>query len=30
MTEHVADRPRFDDVVRSVRRNLRAAGLLAS
>jgi hypothetical protein len=28
MTEHLADPPRFDDVVRIVRRHLRGAGLL--
>ncbi|HZT66513.1 MAG TPA: nucleotidyl transferase AbiEii/AbiGii toxin family protein [Acidimicrobiales bacterium] len=30
MTEHLADPPRFDDVVRLMRRHLRAAGMLGS
>jgi hypothetical protein len=30
MADHLADPPRFDDVVRVVRRHLRAAGLLGS
>jgi predicted nucleotidyltransferase component of viral defense system len=30
MSDHLADPPRFDDVVRVVRRHLRAAGLLGS
>jgi hypothetical protein len=29
MPEHLSDPPRFDDVVRLVRRHLRAANLLA-